>query len=98
MPEEQPDPRATADLPELITVADVSDYLKLTSQAVIGIIKRGDLPALKPPGMRGYRIPRQAFLDYLEAGYAAVKDEQAAEPESEPEPAPAKKRALRAKK
>ena len=95
MPEEQPDPKATADLPELITVADVSDYLKLTSQAVIGIIKRGDLPAMKPPGMRGYRIPRQAFLDYLEAGYAAVKDEVIDE---EPEPAPAKKRVVRAKK
>ncbi len=95
MPDEQPDPKATADLPELITVADVSDYLKLTSQAVIGIIKRGDLPALKPPGMRGYRIPRQAFLDYLEAGYAAVNEEVN---EEEPEPAPAKKRASRAKK
>ncbi len=95
MPDEQPDPTATADLPELITVADVSDYLKLTSQAVIGLIKRGDLPALKPPGMRGYRIPRQAFLDYLDAGYTAVQEEITEEP---PQPAPTKKRAARSKK
>ncbi len=95
MPDEQPDPTVTADLPELITVADVADYLKLTSQAVIGIIKRGDLPALKPPGMRGYRIPRQAFLDYLDAGYTAVQHEIT---EEQPHPPPAKKHTARSKK
>ncbi|MFV0525434.1 MAG: helix-turn-helix domain-containing protein [Acidimicrobiales bacterium] len=69
----------TGDLPELITVADVADYLGLTPQTVISFIKRGDLVATKPPGMRGYRIPRQAFADYLEAGYQAVRAEVEAE-------------------
>ena len=54
----------TGDLPELITVADVANYLGLTPQTVISFIKRGELVATKPPGMRGYRIPRQAFEDY----------------------------------
>jgi excisionase family DNA binding protein len=66
---------ATGDLPELITVADVANYLGLTPQTVISFIKRGDLVATKPPGMRGYRIPRQAFEDYLAAGYRAVQQE-----------------------
>ena len=79
MPDAKPEPSATADFPELITVADVADYLQLTPQAVIGLIKRGDLVALKPPGMRGYRIPRKAFEDYIAAGYTAVKDEIKAE-------------------
>lgn len=64
-----------SDLPELITVADVANYLGLTPQTVISFIKRGDLVATKPPGMRGYRIPRQAFEDYLAAGYQAVRSE-----------------------
>ena len=42
---------------------------------MISFIKRGDLVATKPPGMRGYRIPRQAFEEYLAAGYQAVQDE-----------------------
>ncbi len=66
---------ATGDLPELITVADVANYLNLTPQTVISFIKRGELVATKPPGMRGYRIPRQAFEDYLAAGYQAVQRE-----------------------
>ncbi|MEM8926061.1 MAG: helix-turn-helix domain-containing protein [Actinomycetota bacterium] len=72
----------TDDLPELITVADVANYLGLTPQTVISFIKRGDLVATKPPGMRGYRIPRQAFEDYLAAGYRAVQDEVMAEAEA----------------
>ena len=72
----------TGDLPELITVADVANYLGLTPQTVISFIKRGELVATKPPGMRGYRIPRTAFEDYLAAGYQAVKQEVAAEVES----------------
>jgi excisionase family DNA binding protein len=68
----------TGDLPELITVADVANYLNLTPQTVISFIKRGELAATKPPGMRGYRIPRQAFEDYLTAGYQAVQREVAA--------------------
>ena len=72
----------TGDLPELITVADVADYLGLTPQTVISFIKRGELVATKPPGMRGYRIPRKAFEDYLAAGYQAVKEEVAAEVET----------------
>ena len=71
----QQDRGVLGEFPELITVADVADYLKLTSQGVIGLIKRGDLVALKPPGMRGYRIPREAFEAYLAAGYAAVEAE-----------------------
>jgi len=66
------------DLPELITVADVANYLGLTPQTVISFIKRGELLATKPPGMRGYRIPRKAFEDYLAAGYEAVREEVAA--------------------
>lgn len=73
----------TGDLPELITVADVANYLGLTPQTVISFIKRGELVATKPPGMRGYRIPRQAFEDYLAAGYQAVKQEVAAEAAAE---------------
>ena len=69
----------TGDLPELITVADVADYLGLTPQTVISFIKRGELVATKPPGMRGYRIPRKAFEVYLAAGYQAVEEEVAAE-------------------
>ena len=65
----------TGDLPELITVADVANYLGLTPQTVISFIKRGDLVATKPPGMRGYRIPRHAFEAYLDAGYQAVREE-----------------------
>ena len=72
----------TDDLPELITVADVANYLGLTPQTVISFIKRGDLVATKPPGMRGYRIPRQAFEDYLAAGYEAVQAEVMAEAEA----------------
>lgn len=72
----------TGDLPELITVADVANYLGLTPQTVISFIKRGDLVATKPPGMRGYRIPRQAFEDYLAAGYQAVKREILTEAEA----------------
>lgn len=72
----------TDDLPELITVADVANYLGLTPQTVISFIKRGDLVATKPPGMRGYRIPRQAFEDYLAAGYKAVQAEVMAEVEA----------------
>ena len=72
----------TGDLPELITVADVANYLGLTPQTVISFIKRGDLVATKPPGMRGYRIPRQAFEDYLAAGYRAVQHEVLAEIEA----------------
>lgn len=66
------------ELPELITVADVADYLGLTPQTVISFIKRGELVATKPPGMRGYRIPRKAFEEYLRAGYDAVKEEVSA--------------------
>ena len=69
----------SGDLPELITVADVADYLGLTPQTVISFIKRGELVATKPPGMRGYRIPRKAFEDYLRAGYQAVEQEVADE-------------------
>ena len=69
----------SSELPELITVADVANYLGLTPQTVISFIKRGDLVATKPPGMRGYRIPRQAFEEYLAAGYQAVQDEVQAE-------------------
>jgi excisionase family DNA binding protein len=69
----------TGDLPELITVADVANYLGLTPQTVISFIKRGDLVATKPPGMRGYRIPRRAFEEYLAAGYRAVEEEVRAE-------------------
>ncbi len=69
----------TGALPELISVADVANYLDLTPQTVISFIKRGDLVATKPPGMRGYRIPRQAFEDYLRAGYEAVQEEVKAE-------------------
>ncbi len=72
----------TDDLPELITVADVANYLGLTPQTVISFIKRGDLVATKPPGMRGYRIPRQAFEDYLAAGYQAVQAEVMSEAEA----------------
>ncbi|MEL7157766.1 MAG: helix-turn-helix domain-containing protein [Actinomycetota bacterium] len=72
----------TDDMPELITVADVANYLGLTPQTVISFIKRGDLVATKPPGMRGYRIPRQAFEDYLAAGYKAVQEEVMAEAEA----------------
>ena len=72
----------TGDLPELITVADVANYLGLTPQTVISFIKRGDLVATKPPGMRGYRIPRKAFEEYLQAGYQAVQDEVLAEAEA----------------
>lgn len=72
----------TDDMPELITVADVANYLGLTPQTVISFIKRGDLVATKPPGMRGYRIPRQAFDDYLAAGYKAVQEEVMAEAEA----------------
>ena len=71
----------TGDLPELITVADVANYLNLTPQTVISFIKRGELIATKPPGMRGYRIPRQAFEAYLAAGYQAVQREVAASAE-----------------
>ncbi|MEM7337690.1 MAG: helix-turn-helix domain-containing protein [Actinomycetota bacterium] len=74
----------TPDLPELITVADVANYLGLTPQTVISFIKRGDLVATKPPGMRGYRIPRQAFEEYLAAGYQAVRDEVVETQASEP--------------
>ncbi len=69
----------TDDLPELISVADVANYLDLTPQTVISFIKRGDLVATKPPGMRGYRIPRAAFEEYLRAGYEAVQQEVRAE-------------------
>lgn len=72
----------TGELPELITVADVANYLGLTPQTVISFIKRGDLVATKPPGMRGYRIPRQAFEDYLAAGYQAVQEEVLTEAEA----------------
>ena len=69
-------------MPELITVADVANYLGLTPQTVISFIKRGDLVATKPPGMRGYRIPRGAFEDYLAAGYQAVQLEVVTEAEA----------------
>ena len=62
-------------LPPLIGVPEAAEILSLTPQSVARIIKRGDLVAMRPPGQRAYRIPRQAFLDYLASGFAAVASE-----------------------
>lgn len=52
-------------LPEMLSVYDVANYLGEPPQVVIALIKRGHLAGGKYPNRRGYWISRSALYDHI---------------------------------
>lgn len=63
-------PQAEAQLPEYLTISEIASELRVSEFTVIGLVTKGELPALRI-GQRGqYRVPR--------GGYELWKQEQLA--------------------
>lgn len=58
--------------PQLLTVAEVADLLRVSNMTVYRLIKAGDLAALRVG--KNYRIRRQDLDAYLSAGSIRAQD------------------------
>ena len=56
-----------------LTIADVSEQLQLSSQAVRALIRSGDLPAIQVGARKLWRIEDQALEDYIQRQLASTR-------------------------
>ena len=59
-----PESDSDADLPEVITVAELADLLRMNRKTLYEALARGDIPGAKRIG-REYRISRPVVLRWL---------------------------------
>ena len=59
-------------LPELLTVAQVSEQTSIGRSTLYKLIESGDLFSVRIGGLR--RIPRQALLDFIDQATAATRE------------------------
>lgn len=59
-------------LPELLTVAQVSEQTSIGRSTLYKLIESGDLFSVRIGGLR--RIPRQALLDFIEQATNATRE------------------------
>ena len=57
---------------EYLTVQEVALRLRVSDRKILLLIGEGKLVAHKPDGIKGYRIPESAVLDWLEGREAVV--------------------------
>lgn len=65
------DHRAMA--PRFLTIADVSEQLQLSAQAVRALIRSGDLPAIQVGARKLWRIEDQALEEYIQRQLASTR-------------------------
>lgn len=57
---------------EYLTVQEVAQRLRVSEHRLYALIDEGKILAHKPVGLKGYRIPETAVLDWLEGREAVV--------------------------
>lgn len=57
-----------------LTIADVAERLQLSAQAVRALILSGDLPAIQVGARKLWRVPEDAFDEYIERQLSATRD------------------------
>nr|WP_300339333.1 helix-turn-helix domain-containing protein [Actinomyces sp.] len=65
-----------------LTIADVAERLQLSTQAVRALILSGDLPAIQVGARKLWRIPEDAFDEYVERQLASTRQMVASEKSS----------------
>lgn len=53
---------------DAMTTQRVAEITGLPGHVIRRAIRQGHLSAVRPPGLRGWRIPEQALRDWLAAG------------------------------
>lgn len=66
-----------------LTIADVAERLQLSTQAVRALILSGDLPAIQVGARKLWRIPEDAFDEYVERQLASTRQMVASERSSQ---------------
>ncbi|WP_172119734.1 helix-turn-helix domain-containing protein [Actinomyces faecalis] len=66
-----------------LTIADVAERLQLSAQGVRALILSGDLPAIQVGARRLWRVPEDAFDEYVERQLASTRRLVAAEKASQ---------------
>ncbi|CAM3172139.1 helix-turn-helix domain-containing protein [Actinomyces slackii] len=56
-----------------LTIADVSEQLQLSAQAVRALIRSGDLPAIQVGARKLWRIEDQALEEYIQRQLASTR-------------------------
>lgn len=59
--------------PRFLTIADVSEQLQLSAQAVRALIRSGDLPAIQVGARKLWRIEDQALEEYIQRQLASTR-------------------------
>ena len=62
-------------VPRFLTIPQVAEELATTEAQVIGLLKRGDLPAIKLGGRGQWRIERSKLEDFIAQAYADTERE-----------------------
>jgi excisionase family DNA binding protein len=57
---------AAEDIPEVMNVGEVAQYLRYTEEHVRRLAREGKIPAAKPG--RAWRFSRRQILEWIEAG------------------------------
>lgn len=57
--------QALARLPQFLTVRLAAEFLCVHPETIRGLVRRREITAIRPAG-HSIRIPRSAFIDYLE--------------------------------
>ena len=60
-----------AEVPEVLTLAQVAEFLQVDEEAVRALVERGELPGRKLGD--DWRFSRQAVLDWLSSGEASAE-------------------------
>ncbi|MFB7797247.1 helix-turn-helix domain-containing protein [Isoptericola sp. NPDC056134] len=60
--------------PRFLSVDGVADELAISRSQVYTLLKTGELPAIQVGPKRVWRIERTRLEEYIEAGYAAVRE------------------------
>lgn len=62
----QPEPAATDDVDDILTTAEVADYLKVGPEAVKRWLRAGELKGSRLGTKAGWRVRRADVLEFLE--------------------------------
>jgi excisionase family DNA binding protein len=63
----------TPGLARFLTLADTAELLNITPDEVYGLVKSGELPAIRIGGRGVWRVERAVLESYIEAMYEATR-------------------------
>jgi len=62
------------DLPEVLTVPEVAEYLRQSRNSAYALVASGAIRSVRV-GTRAIRVPKSALIEFLENGDAAQSDD-----------------------